>query len=243
MRRKYLVLSMYLLAMLAGVVLSKAFGFDAAGMLSAMRNTMLATMHAHAAAAAGFVLMLSLSVFLSVPANPLFYLLGGYCFGVVEGTLLSAVSATLGATAAYRFFNTSLPGSGNLQHLRMTNAFGTLVLLRVSPWFPAPLITLICSVMAVPSRTFFLTTLLGSAPLIFVYALVASRFSGPLNASVLYSNDLLLACGALGVLSMAAFLEPIRLARQLLRDTSGRRRDPAPFTTQKPRGVHVIDRA
>lgn len=234
---------MYLLTMLVGVVLSKVFGFDVASMLSAMRNTMLATMHAHAAAAVGFVLMLSLSVFLSVPANPLFYLLGGYCFGVVEGTLLSAVSATLGATAAYRFFKTSLPGNGNLQHLRMTSAFATLVLLRISPWFPAPLITLICSIMAVPPRTFFLSTLLGSLPLIFVYALVASRFSGPLNASVLYSNDLLLASGVFGVLSMAAFLEPIRLARQLLRDIPGRERHPARIAARTRGGLDGVDRA
>ena len=243
MRRKHFVLSLYLLAMLAGVVLSKAFGFDAAGMLSAMRETMLVTGHAHAAAAAGFMLLLSLSVFLSVPANPLFYLLGGYCFGVVEGTLLGALGATLGATAAYRFFNVSLPGNGNLRRLRMTNAFATLVLLRISPWFPAPLITLVCSAMAVPRPTFFLSTLVGSLPLVFVYALVASRFSGPLDASVLYSDDLLLACGVLGAMSVAALLEPTRLARQLLRDTPGRARDPARYATRKLQRLDAIDRA
>lgn len=211
--RKRLVLLLYALTVLAGVALCRAYGFDIVAALAATRSGLPASAAGHALVAALFALVLGLSVFLSLPANPLFYLFAGYCFGAAEGTLLAALGNTLGATAAYRFFGATLPAA---TRLRLNNPFPTLLLLRVSPWFPAPLITLICSTAGIAPRMFFVTTLFGSVPLILVYALVASRLAGPLDASVLQSGELLLASGVFGALSLAALLEPLRLARRLL---------------------------
>lgn len=222
MPHKRLLVLAYLLLMAGGMALGRAYGLDAATALAAMR----AGLHGgpvNAVAASGYVLTLALCVFLSLPANPPLYLLGGYLFGAVEATLLATLGNALGATGAYRFFSAALPAGVRIPFLESDRAFATLVLLRLSPWFPAPLINLVCGMAKVPRRRFFLSTLLGSMPLIFAYALAASRLRGPLDMSALNSPELLLATGLLGVLSLVALREPLRLAQRLRRDLAATR--------------------
>ncbi|MBL8471567.1 MAG: TVP38/TMEM64 family protein [Rhodocyclaceae bacterium] len=212
----------YLCLMLTGIAVSRAYGLNAVTALSDLRCGLEQGSALHAWVAGGYALALLGAVFLSIPANPLFYLLGGYLFGAVEAALIAAFANALGATAAYRFFGLVVPESVRIRETDLAHGFGTLLMLRMSPWFPAPLITLLCSIGGVPMRRFFLTSLIGTAPLILVYTVLASRLSGPLDASIFESRELLIATLLFGGLSLLALREPVRIAYRVLKDLAAR---------------------
>lgn len=223
--RRWLII-LYLALMAAGFAITRAINVDLPLVLSSVQAHLLSG-QGNAGFAAAYVLALGLCAFLSLPVGPLFYLAGGYLFGVVEGTLLAACGNALGVTAAGAFVRTVLPGGNHFAHYATSRLVGTLVLLRLSPWFPAPLITVFCGVTQIPHRVAFFATVVGTGPLICAYALVASRLRGPLDISVLKSPDLLFAIALLGVLSLTVLLEPLRLTRHVLGNIAAAQAQPA----------------
>ncbi|MGO9673294.1 MAG: TVP38/TMEM64 family protein [Methylocella sp.] len=183
-------------------------------------------------------LAFAISLFFSIPAGPLFYIAFGFFYGPYVGTLMAALATTLGSVAAFYFFRRAMPQSAALQRAGIKNAFATLLLLRLSPWLPNPLITLFCSAFDVGIWTFALTTFVGTMPLIAVYAIAANRLRGHLDASVLYSTDIAVAFGLLGAVSLVGFLKPVRMALDWLKtievDISGEKQPAANIRTGWP---------
>ena len=172
---------------------------------------------AHAAGAATLFTAVVVSVFFSIPPGPLFYLVFGYCFGPVEGTLLAVLATTAGSVGAFWFFRSAVPAGRARSGIKVRNVFLTLMLLRSSPWIPNPLITVFCSAFDVGIVTFTLTTFFGTMPLIMFYAVAASRLSGRFDASVLLSPDIALAFALLSAVSLVGLLKPVRIIRDYLR--------------------------
>lgn len=160
---------------------------------------------------------LSIAIFFSIPASPLFYIAFGYFHGPFAGTLIAALATTAGSVGAYCFFREAMPRSYGLKGVAVKNVFATLLLLRSSPWFPNPLITLFCSAFDVGIATFTATTFLGTMPLIAVYALAASRLHGHLDVSVLYSTEVAVALGLLSAISLLGLAQPLRTVRESLK--------------------------
>ncbi|SFK25212.1 VTT domain-containing protein [Methylocapsa palsarum] len=156
-------------------------------------------------------------IFLSIPAAPLFYLAFGFFFGAYEGMFLAGLATTAGSVAAFCFFRRAIPQNAALRSVEIKNVFMTLLLLRSSPWLPNPLITLFCSAVDVGIGMVALTTFLGTLPLIAIYTIAAGRLYGHLDASILYSTDVVAAFFLLGVISLVGFLQPVKIALQSLK--------------------------
>jgi uncharacterized membrane protein YdjX (TVP38/TMEM64 family) len=167
--------------------------------------------------AIGLFVASAICIFLSIPAAPLFYVSFGYLFGPYEGTFMAGLATTLGSVAAFCFFRRAIPQSSSLRRKEFKSVFATLLLLRSSPWLPNPLITLFCSAVDVGIGTVALTTFLGTLPLIAIYTIAAGRLHGHLDASILYSTDVVIAFSLLGAVSLVGFLQPVKMALHSLK--------------------------
>ena len=164
-----------------------------------------------AAALLAFAAAFASSVFFSVPVAPLFYVASGYLFGVAEGTIVAVLATTSGSLAAFHFFRKTVRVPPAFRKIEIKNLFLVLLLLRSSPWFPSPLINVYCGVTRTRVSTFVASTLLGTLPLICVYTLAASRLRGHVDASLLYSPEIVASLVVLSVISVSGLLPPLRI--------------------------------
>jgi uncharacterized membrane protein YdjX (TVP38/TMEM64 family) len=216
-RKKLLV--GYLVMVLLVITLYCLFRHRLWGLLSAVPVTAQKLSLALLPGLAIFTLLFALTVFLSAPTNPLFYLAAGYLYGALPGTFVSIVATTLGSLAAYLFFSStiSVPQSKGLQSMEPGKLLLLLLLLRSSPWFPGPLINVFCGATRVRPALFVASCMLGSMPLASVYTLAASRLHGPLDVSLLRAPEIRVALLMMGGLSLVGLLKPLRLVASHLR--------------------------
>ena len=173
------------LALAALLVLAAASGYALLGdfdVFAALRDhgqTALAWTDAHPVAALvlyvfGFVVVVALSL----PGAFAMTVAGGFLFGLVPGTALAVASATLGALAVFLAVRLGFGetvrrrllarGSGGLfarveRGLR-ADAATYLLLLRLVPAVPFPVVNIAPAFFGVRARTFALTTCLGITP-------------------------------------------------------------------------------
>lgn len=153
----------------------------------------------------------------SLPIGTLGTLLGGFLFGIVMGTALSVIAATVGATlvflAARGVFADVLRRRAGGWFSRMEDglkrhAFSYLLFLRFVPVFPFWLINIVPAFFRVPTRTFALTTFLGIIPGTAVYASVGAGLDKVFDMGrtpdldTLRDPNLILPLAALAVLSL-----------------------------------------
>jgi uncharacterized membrane protein YdjX (TVP38/TMEM64 family) len=217
----------YLFIALVGIALYKVYGDRIWALLPAMVAGAQPFSWALLPGMGVFMVLFSLTVFFSIPANPLFYLAAGYLYGALPGTLLAVLATALGSGFACLFFRRTITVSPSFKRVEVDNLFLMLVLLRCSPWFPSPLINLFCGTIRVRPSIFAASTLLGSVPLVVVYTLTASRLHGPLEVSLLRSPEIIAALSVLGAVSLLGFLKPLRIVANHLRALAVTR-SPAP---------------
>ncbi|MBM3622352.1 MAG: TVP38/TMEM64 family protein [Alphaproteobacteria bacterium] len=161
----------------------------------------------------GYVLIIAFSL----PIGTLGTLLGGFLFGIVMGTALSVIAATVGATivflAARGAFADVLRQRAGGWFARMEDglnrhAFSYLLFLRFVPVFPFWLINIAPAFFRVSTRTFAATTFLGIIPGTAVYASVGAGLDKVFDMGrtpdldTLRDPNLLLPLVALAVLSL-----------------------------------------
>jgi uncharacterized membrane protein YdjX (TVP38/TMEM64 family) len=217
--RKY-VLSGYLAVAMAGIVYALTRSHELLALMQSAAAQQQLLSWPLVLGMGIFILLFAGTVFFSVPTNPLFYLVAGYLFGSITGSVLGVTATTLGSVASSYFFRKTTPSPPALQRLGVKNVFLMLVLLRCSPWFPSPLINVFCGMARVPFSTFFASSVFGTFPLVYSYALVASRLRGPLTVSILYSPQLLGALTVFSVISLVGFLQPLHIVINHLRNSS-----------------------
>jgi len=206
--RRYL-LSLYIVAVIAGIGLARTYWQQLLSFLpSTLAQGQPASWHLLACMAA-FAAVLAVTVFFSAPTNPLFYLASGYYFGLVYGTAIAALATVLGSGAAFLLFRRTIKPRRQTRELD-SNIFLTLCLLRCSPWFPAPLVSVYCGATRVKPSIFLASTAFGTLPLILAYTLTASRLRGPITLEVLYSPEIVTALAVLGAVSAIGCLRPVR---------------------------------
>ena len=126
-----------------------------------------------------FVAVYALSVALSFPAASVLTVTGGFLFGWIAGGALTAVAATVGATAIFLAARTALgevlrrrAGSA-LDRLAAGfegNAFSYILALRLAPVFPFFVVNIGAALFRVDLRSYVGATLLGILPATFAYA-------------------------------------------------------------------------
>lgn len=229
------------LAILAGLIVA-AFAFDLPGYLSldglsAHYHQLQAWEHDHPySAPLVFGAIYALAVALSLPGGAILTIIGGFLFGVVLGTTIVVVSATIGATAVFLIAKTSFGDAlreraGNwiksMEEGLNDDAFSYMLVLRLVPLFPFWLVNIAPAFLGVKLRTYVLSTFVGIIPGSAVYTSVGNGVGAILDAggspdlSVIFSPAIL---GPLIGLALLALI-PVWWKR--------RRRAQAKVTTDK----------
>lgn len=163
-----------------------------------------------------FVVIYTLSVAISIPGAVFLTLMGGFLFGVVYGTVLVVLSATLGATILFFAVQSSVGeviakrAFGWTQKMRQGfqgHAFSYLLMLRFIPLFPFWVVNIVPALLGVRASTFIAATFIGIIPGSLVYVSVGNGLSEvasmpSLNLRLLFEPKLLLPLLALAALSL-----------------------------------------
>lgn len=156
-----------------------------------------------------FILVYTVAVALSIPGAIFLTLIGGFLFGILWGTFLVVLSATLGATILFFAVQSSLGevfakrASGWVSRMRSgfkDNAFSYLLTLRLIPLFPFWVINIVSAVLGVSASTFIIATFIGIIPGSIVYVSVGNGL-GELFAANLQPN--------LGIIFEPQFILPL----------------------------------
>ncbi|MFO1127133.1 MAG: TVP38/TMEM64 family protein [Rhodospirillales bacterium] len=143
------------------------------------------------ASAAAFMVVYALAVMLSVPGSVWFTVIGGFLFGLVQGTLLTVIAATFGACAIFLaaryafadYFRAKAgPTLARMERGFRENALSYLLFLRLIPIFPFWLVNLVPALLGVPLGTYFIGTLIGILPGSFLYTLVGYGIGAVIDA-------------------------------------------------------------
>ncbi len=158
-------------------------------------------------AACAFVLIYTLVVAFSLPIATIVSIAGGVLFGVVTGTFLVVIGATIGATLLFLLARSTLSAflqrrAGAAMH-RMErgfrrNEFSYMLILRLVPLFPFFLVNIVPALLGVRLGVYVLATAIGIVPGVIVYVSVGA------GAGSLLDND--------SLPGLDAFLDPQVLA-------------------------------
>jgi uncharacterized membrane protein YdjX (TVP38/TMEM64 family) len=168
------------------------------------------------------------TVALSLPGATFLTLSGGFLFGALVGTALTAVGATIGATIVFVFAR-AVFGKNALDHLGSQypdlvggireNAWSYLLVLRFVPLFPFFLVNLAAAFVRVPLSTYVITTFVGILPGTTVYSLSGAGLGSVLDqgsnfsVSSVFTPTVIAALVGLAMLSLAAIPVRKRLMR------------------------------
>jgi uncharacterized membrane protein YdjX (TVP38/TMEM64 family) len=150
-------------------------------------------------------------VALSLPIASLLTLLGGFLFGLVQGTLMVVTAATIGATIIFLIAKTSLgetlrnragPLYNRIEGNMRENAVGYLLFMRLVPLFPFVLVNIAPALFNVPLRVFMITTFVGIMPGTAAYVYFGQQLGDIERPSDLLSTEMLLAFGILGIFAL-----------------------------------------
>jgi uncharacterized membrane protein YdjX (TVP38/TMEM64 family) len=159
--------------------------------------------------------LFAISTALSLPIATLLSLLIGLLFGRYLGTLVIAISGTVGATILFvaaryifaGFLKPRVAGSvGKLDAALRGHAFTYLALLRIIPIVPFWLVNLVSAFTAIDTRTYAVATLAGLIPISFIWASLGESLEQIESMRDALSGSTLLALIALGALGLAAIV-------------------------------------
>ncbi len=223
---KYLLATLYLIPAIPLLYFFHAHGLSGDALLAyADEAKIYATSHPVAALVLFFFVYL-VTVVYSLPTTVALNLLAGYLFGAVSGALIASLSCTAGAYLLYRLYACLF---ADCRFARKhppipQRPFWVILLLRLSPVFPAPLINAAAGIYRIHRPTFILATFAGSLPLIYAYAAVGGSLEHMHSVTDILSSETLLLFSVLTGLTLLAMFNPSsdsirRVATQALRQT------------------------
>ncbi len=124
-------------------------------------------------------------VTLSLPGGAVMTMTGGFLFGLIPGTVLAVIGASIGATliflAARAGFGGALrariagdPRLARLEAGLRDDAFNYLLAIRLVPAFPFFVVNIVPALLGIPLRTYLGATALGIIPGTAVYAWIGA---------------------------------------------------------------------
>lgn len=210
-----LVVLVALIVLVFALRLDRYLSFEA---LRDHREALLAFVHARPVAAPLlFVVVYATAAALSVPGAVILTITGGFLFGVLAGSVLAVVGATLGAICVFLVAKTSLgdplraragPWLGRMEAGFSTNALSYMLFLRLMPVFPFWLVNLVPAFLGVRLRIFALATFFGIMPGTIVYASVGNGLGAVFDAGdtpdlgIVFRPEILLPIVGLALLSL-----------------------------------------
>lgn len=211
-------IKLILLAVIVAAIVA-FFAFDLGHYLSleflqSQRTSLIAYRDAHPVlTTAVYFVIYVVSTALSLPGAAVLTLGGGAIFGVLWGTLIVSFASTIGATGAFlaaRYLLRDSIQSRYADKLKAINAGierdGAFYLftLRLVPLFPFFLINLLLGLTAMPARTFFWVSQLGTLAGTVVYVNAGTQIAQISSLSGILSPGLLGAFVLLGIFPLIA---------------------------------------
>jgi uncharacterized membrane protein YdjX (TVP38/TMEM64 family) len=149
-----------------------------------------------------FILGYAITIMIAIPGFAPLTMVGGYVFGVGYGALYALIGSFSGSLISYVAVKLYLQGY-ILEHYRNTiNRFtsyvslygisNTLLLLHFLTVIPFFLINAFAAVTGIPLKTFIWTTLLGSVPLVILYAFAGMKLQEIDNIKDIFSLPIIL---------------------------------------------------
>lgn len=139
-----------------------------------------------------FGLIYAAAVAVSVPGATILTVTAGLLFGIVTGSIVVVIAATVGATLVFVIARTALgeplrrrakgQAFERMQAGFQADALSYLLVLRLLPLFPFWLVNLVPAFLGVPISTFVLATAIGIVPASVVYASVGNGLGAVLAA-------------------------------------------------------------
>ena len=210
---------------LGGLCLGYAFGlheYFSLEYLQGAREGLQGTVANHPlASGAAFVGIYATATAFAFPAASILTVFAGFLFGWLVGGALTAIAATLGATALFLAAKTALgdtlkaragPKVRKLAEGFRENAFSYLLALRLAPIFPFFVMNIAPALFGVKLRDYVAATFMGILPGTFAYAYLgqgldsvlaaASATGGSVSIGDLVTPQITIAFLALGVVAL-----------------------------------------
>lgn len=164
-----------------------------------------------------FMVVYAASVAFSLPGGLVLTVAGGFLFGLVYGSALVVVAATIGAVAIFLAAKTSLgvqlreragPWLSKLEGGFNENAFSYMLVLRLVPLFPFFVVNIVPAFLGVRLSTYSITTLFGIIPGTVVFSAFGAgldtviQAGGNIDASTVLTPEIMTALIGLAVMSM-----------------------------------------
>ena len=156
---------------------------------------------------------------LSVPIEILFAVTAGALFGLIEGTVLTGLAASIGATVSFLASRYLLRDWVRNRFAHRLEAIDRglaedgayyLLSLRLLPVVPFSLVNILMGVTDFKTSRFYLFSLLGMVPAVALYVNAGTQFSKLSNLSGVLSPPMLISLALLGLFPlMAKWLVPI----------------------------------
>ena len=149
-------------------------------------------------AALVYVVGYAAAVAFSFPAASVLTVFSGFLFGWALGGALTAVAATIGASALFLAARSAFgevlrkkagPFAVKLADGFKENAFGYLFALRLAPFFPFFIINIVPALFGVPLRTYAAATILGILPGTFAYAFLGEGLDSVITSAAEAGRD------------------------------------------------------
>ncbi|RZN34523.1 VTT domain-containing protein [Bradyrhizobium sp. Leo121] len=124
-----------------------------------------------------FLLTSAALAFLAFPSMPMVYLAAGFYMDGFAGGATVLLGSTFGGLSAFLFYRKQIQQrlSARLDHYSAVKIWLTLLGLRLSPLVPAPLANFFAAVFRVSPLQYLTTSVLGSAPLVLLYAQIGQQ--------------------------------------------------------------------
>ncbi len=168
-----------------------------------------------------FMVVYTISIAVSIPGATFLTLAGGFLFGIIWGTILVVISATLGATIIFLAVRTALAqwvaqkASGWVDKMRrgfQEDAFQYMLVLRFVPLFPFWVVNIVPGLVGVSTSTFVITTFFGIIPGSLVYVMLGNGLgyffdqNQTPNLAIIFDPRILLPLIALAILSIVPLI-------------------------------------
>lgn len=180
------------------------------------REALLVHVHTHPALSGGvFMLVYAIAVALSLPIATLITLLGGALFGLVWGTLVVVIGATVGAAILFLIARSAVgeslrqkagPLYQKVADNMAENAVGYMLFMRLVPLFPFFLVNIVPALFNVRLLPYVLTTAIGILPGTVIYVNFGRELGSIQSLSDLASPQMLLAFALLGAFALVPML-------------------------------------
>jgi uncharacterized membrane protein YdjX (TVP38/TMEM64 family) len=156
------------------------------------RDGLLLWVEAHPVLAPlAFGAVFALTIACLIPSGVVFAVTGGFLFGTVLGGLCTVVGATVGITVVFLAARTAFrdmlsarmgPALRRMEAGLRRDAFSYLLVLRLIPILPFFVVNIAPALLGVPFRTYFVASILGFVPTIFVLASIGSGLGAIFDA-------------------------------------------------------------